>query len=389
MISIIENKINNPINDDNKKIIIFSAFADTVHYIYKNISPHLLNNLGLHTACISGSNVNKSTLNLNGKEMNRILTCFSPISKQKKEIGMNIEGDIDVLIATDCISEGQNLQDCDYLINYDIHWNPIRIIQRFGRIDRIGSKNEYIQLVNFWPPLDLDEYINLKSRVEGRMIAGNLASGGEENVISKEDSIELEYRKKQLNKIKNEAVDLEDMESGVSITDLGLNDFRMDLINHFNEREEIENIPFGLHAVVKKTDRFKEGVIFVLKNINKNVNINNTNRLHPFYLVYIGVNGEIISNHLDVKNTLNIFRALAKNKEEPDYKLCKKFNDKTKEGQKMGKYSELLHKAIDSIIEVKEYEDLNSIFKIGGTSIGTNEIKGLNDFELICFLVIK
>ncbi|MFZ3166719.1 MAG: helicase-related protein [Candidatus Methanoperedens sp.] len=386
---IIESKIKNPINPGNKKVIVFSAFADTVHYLYDHISKHFLKEFNLHSACISGTKTNKSTLNIGRTDMNNILTFFTPISKKKKEIGLDIEGDIDILIATDCISEGQNLQDCDYLINYDIHWNPVRIIQRFGRIDRIGSLNELIQLVNFWPPVDLDEYINLKSRVEGRMIAGNLASGGEENVISKEDSVELEYRHKQLAKLKQEVVDLEEMENGVSITDLGLNDFRIDLVNYFNEKGEIKNTPFGLHAIVNKTPDFNEGVIFVLKNLNQGININNTNRLHPFYLVYIGKAGEIISNHLDVKNTLDIFRALAKNKPEPDYQLCKKFNDKTEEGQKMNDYSDLLHKSINSIITVKEDADLNSIFRAGGTSISVNDIKGLNDFELICFLVIQ
>lgn len=389
LIETIEEKLKNPINPDNKKVIVFSVFADTVYYLYEHISKHFLREFNLHSACISGTKTNKSTLDVGRKDMNRILTCFTPISKKKKEIGLAIEGDIDILIATDCISEGQNLQDCDYLINYDIHWNPVRIIQRFGRIDRIGSLNEYIQLVNFWPPVDLDEYINLKSRVEGRMIAGNLASGGEENVISKEDSVELEYRHKQLAKLKLEVVDLEDMENGVSITDLGLNDFRIDLVNYFNENGEIKNAPFGLHAVVNKTDDFNKGVIFVLKNLNREININNTNRLHPFYLVYIGKDGEIISNHLDVKNTLDILRALAKNKPEPDYKLCKQFNDRTKDGQNMGEYSNLLHNSIESIITVKEDADLNSIFRAGGTSISTNEIKGLNDFELICFLVVQ
>lgn len=389
LIETIEKKIKNPINKDNKKVIVFSAFADTVHYLNEHVSEHFLKKHKLHSASVSGTKTNKSTLNIGRNDMNRILTCFSPLSKQKKEIGLEIKGDIDILIATDCISEGQNLQDCDYLINYDIHWNPVRIIQRFGRIDRIGSKNNYIQLVNFWPPVDLDEYINLKSRVEGRMIAGNLAGGGEENVISKEQTVDLEYRHKQLNKLKQEVVDLEDMENGVSITDLGLNDFRIDLVNYFHEKGEIKNAPFGLHAIVSKTKDFEEGVIFVLKNINQNVNINNTNRLHPFYLIYINKKGEIISNHLNVKNTLDIFRALAKNKPEVDYKLCKQFNDETKEGQNMGTYSELLHGAIESIINVKEDADLNSIFKAGGTSVSVNEIKGLNDFELIGFLVIK
>jgi len=389
LISLIENKIQNPLNKNNKKVIVFSAFADTTNYLYENVSKYFLNKFQLHSACINGSGSNKTTLNVGKNDMNRILTCFSPISKKKKEIGLHIDGDIDILIATDCISEGQNLQDCDYLVNYDIHWNPVRIIQRFGRIDRIGSLNDVIQLVNFWAPVDLDEYINLKARVEGRMIAGNLAGGGEENVISKEHSLDLEYRKKQLSKLKQEVVDLEDMENGVSITDLGLNDFRIDLVNYFHQKGEIKNVPFGLHATVSKTEFFEKGVIFVLKNVNNGVNINNTNRLHPFYLVYIKDNGEVLSNHLNVKNTLDIFRSLSKNKSEPDYKLCKIFNDLTKDGTDMSLYSELLHGAIESIINVKEDADLNSIFRAGGTSISIQDIKGLNDFELICFLVVQ
>lgn len=389
LISLIEHKTHHPINGTNRKVIVFSAFADTVHYLYDHVSEYFLKKYHIHSACISGSKSNRSTLDIGKKEMNRILTCFCPISKKKKEIGLDVEGDIDILIATDCISEGQNLQDCDYLINYDIHWNPVRIIQRFGRIDRIGSLNEWIQLVNFWPPVDLDEYINLKSRVEGRMIAGNLAGGGEENVISKEDSIDLEYRKKQLAKLKEEVVELEEIDNGVSITDLGLNDFRIDLVNYFHEQGEIKNAPFGLHAVVDKSEDFKEGVIFVLRNVNQGVNINNTNRLHPFYLVYIGKDGKIVSNHLNVKNTLDIFRSLSKNKSEPDYQLCKRFNDETRDGLDMRAYSELLHNSIESIITVKEEADINSIFKAGGTSISVNDIRGLNDFELICFLVIK
>ena len=388
LIDLIENKIKNPINKDNNKVIVFSAFADTVHYIYKHLSEYFLKEHNLYSACISGSGTNKTNLDIGHNEMNNILTCFSPISKKREQLGIKVNGEIDILIATDCISEGQNLQDCDYLINYDIHWNPVRIIQRFGRIDRIGSQNDFIQLVNFWPPVDLDEYIKLKSRVEGRMIAGNLAGGGEENVISKEHSVDLEYRKKQLEKLQNEVVDLEDIDNNVSITDLGLNEFRVDLINYFNENGKIDNAPFGLHAIVEHSE-FEKGAIFVLKNVNGNININNTNRLHPFYLIYVSEEGKIISNHLNVKNTLDVFRALSKNKDEPNYTLCKTFNDETQDGSLMEKYSKLLENAIESIIEVKEDADLNSIFSAGGTTISSTQIKGLNDFELIGFLVVK
>ncbi|MCA9497395.1 MAG: ATP-dependent helicase, partial [Nanoarchaeota archaeon] len=272
--------------------------------------------------------------------------------------------------------------------NYDIHWNPVRIIQRFGRIDRIGSINDNIQLVNFWAPVDLDDYINLRSRVENKMHALNLTSTGEENLLDNESG-DLEYRKKQLLRLREEVVDMEDMDNGISITDLGLNEFRIDLVNYIQEKGEIKNVPFGLHSVVSQTEHFKPGIIYVLKNINNKVNINNINKLHPFYLVYISETGEIISNHVNVKNTLDIFRALTKNKDEVNTSLSNKFNSETKNGVNMKKYSHLLHQSIESIIEVKDELELNSIFKSGGTSIGLNEIEGLDNFELVCFLVIK
>jgi ERCC4-related helicase len=384
----IEEKINQPINSENKKILIFSAFADSVYYLYENLADYFKKKYNLNCACISGgAKTNKNTAKHIGSDMNEILTYFSPISKQKDSIYPNSEESIDILFATDCISEGQNLQDCDFLINYDIHWNPVRIIQRFGRIDRIGSKNGAIQLVNFWPPVALDEYIQLKDRVESRMHALNLTATGEENILVEENG-DLEYRTQQLKRLQEEVVELEDMNTGVSITDLGLNDFRIDLVN-YEDRDKLQNVPFGLHAIVKQNKGLSPGVIYVLRNVNQNINIDNMNRLHPFYLVYVGENGEIISNHLDVKQTLDSFRALCKNKPEPDFKLAEKFNKETKDGLKMDKYSGFLQNAIQSIISVKEEQDLNSLFKSGGTSINKEKVRGLSDFELICFLVIK
>jgi len=388
LIKTIEDKLKNPLNKDNRKIIVFSAFADSVYYLYENLATYFKEKYGIESACISGgAKTNKTTLKGFGSDMNEILTYFSPISKQKDVLGFDNEQKIDLLIATDCISEGQNLQDCDFMINYDIHWNPVRIIQRFGRIDRIGSKNEVIQLVNFWPPVALDEYIQLKDKVESRMHALNLTATGEENLLVDEAG-DLEYRTQQLKKLQEEVVELEDINTGVSITDLGLNDFRIDLVNYV-DRDKLQNVPFGLHTVVKRDKGLKPGVIYVLKNVNQNINIDNMNRLHPFYLVYVDEDGEIISNHIEVKQTLDSLRALCKGKEEPDFKLAESFNEETKEGLKMDKYSELLQNVIQSIISVKEEQDLNSLFKSGGTSISKEKIKGLSDFELICFLVIK
>ena len=296
---------------------------------------------------------------------------------------------IDILIATDCISEGQNLQDCDYLVNYDIHWNPVRIIQRFGRIDRIGSKNECIQLVNFWPDMTLDEYINLKSRVETRMKISVMTSTGDDDLINPEEKGDLEYRKAQLKRLQEEVVDIEEMSTGISIMDLGLNEFRLDLLEYIKRHDDLSVKPKGLHAVVPADDNNPKGAIFVLKNINNSVNVDNRNRIHPFYMVYIGTDGEILCDYLNPKKLLDTVRLLCRGRSVPIMELCNAFNAETDDGRKMGKMSELLSGAIDSIIDVKEESDIDSF--LGGSQISflADEIKGLDDFELICFLVIR
>ncbi|KLO24965.1 helicase [Marinitoga sp. 1155] len=382
---IIDNKIENPINPDNKKILIFTAFSDTAEYLYEHISKYVKEKHNLETAKISGDNKNRSTLPIRN-EFNNILINFSPKSKGRRD---NTKPEIDILIATDCISEGQNLQDCDTLINYDIHWNPTRIIQRFGRIDRIGSKNEYIQLINFWPQISLDEYIKLKSRVEARMYIVDMSATGEENILTNE-SVDLSFRKKQLERLQNEIIDLEEMNSGISITDLGLNDFRMDLINYI-KNNKLEDLPKGIHAVCKKdiSKGIEEGVIFILKNINTEINIDKINQLHPFYLVYIKENGEVLSNHLNVKKTLDIIRAISKGYDEPIKEVYQIFNEETNDGKNMEKYTNLLNKCIESILNVKEEKEVDSLFSEGGTTALLNNIKGLEDFELIAFVVIK
>ncbi|MDD3052583.1 MAG: helicase-related protein, partial [Candidatus Cloacimonetes bacterium] len=283
----IRNKINNPINPGNKKILIFSAFADTVEYLYEHVSKVVKSEFGLNTAMITGSVNGRTTVPKLKADFNLVLTCFSPLSKERHLLSSKEQADIDILIATDCISEGQNLQDCDYLVNYDIHWNPVRIIQRFGRIDRIGSHNRVIQLVNFWPDISLDDYIHLKSRVESRMRISVMTSTGDDDLINEEKG-DLEYRKQQLERLQNEVVDIEDMSGGVSIMDLGLNEFRLDLLSYIKENPDIERTPFGMHAVVGGySDEVPPGVIYVLKNINDDVNINKSNLLHPFYIVYV------------------------------------------------------------------------------------------------------
>jgi len=389
LLALISEKIEKPINADNKKVLVFSAFSDTAEYLYQNVSGYIKEKYGLNTAMITGTVDGKTTIPKFRATFNNVLTCFSPVSKDKALLMPGSADCIDILIATDCISEGQNLQDCDYLVNYDIHWNPVRIIQRFGRIDRIGSRNARIQLVNFWPDLTLDDYINLKSRVETRMKISVMTSTGDDDLINSEEKGDLEYRKAQLKRLQEEVVDIEDMSSGISIMDLGLNEFRLDLLDYIKNNGDLDKIPLGLHAVVPAKDDAPPGVIFVLKNINGGVNIDNRNRLHPFYMVYIADDGEVVCDHLSPKEMLDKMRYLCKGKTKPLADLCRAFNQETRDGRDMRRLSELLSDAINSIIDVKEESDIDSLFKSEGTSALNTTITGLDDFELICFLVIR
>ena len=389
LLKLVSDKIEHPINNQNKKVLIFSAFSDTAEYLYDHVSEYIKKNYGLNTAVITGSIDGKTTIKGFQATLNNVLTCFSPVSKGRDVLMPGSTTEIDVLIATDCISEGQNLQDCDYLINYDIHWNPVRIIQRFGRVDRIGSRNQYIQLVNFWPDLTLDEYINLKSRVETRMKITVMTSTGDDDLINPEEKGDLEYRKAQLKRLQEEVVDIEDMSDGISIMDLGLNEFRLDLLDYIKRNGDMDKKPRGLHAVVPATDELPEGVIFVLRNINNSVNVDNRNRIHPFYMVYIGVDGQIICDYLNPKKMLDDIRLLCRGKFEPIKEAYERFNRETNDGRNMAEMSELPSEAINSIIDVKEESDIDSLFSAGGTSALMSDISGLDDFELICFLVVK
>ena len=385
----IDEKIAHPINEDNRKIIIFTAFSDTADYLYQQVSTYVLRKYGMQTAEITGSTDGRTTIPRLRADLNTVLTCFSPVSKGRDVLMPGSTAELDVLIATDCISEGQNLQDCDYLINYDIHWNPVRIIQRFGRIDRIGSHNARIQLVNFWPDMDLDEYLALKDRVETRMKISVMTSTGDDDLINAEEKGDLEYRRAQLKRLQEEVVDIEDMQSGISIMDLGLNEFRLDLLEYLKHHKDVEKAPHGMHAIAAATDDMPPGVVFVLRNLTNDINIGNQNRLHPYYMVYIGEDGEIVCDHLSPKDLLDRMRLLCRGHSEPEAELYKAFNRETKDGRDMALYSELLSDAIDSIIHVKDESDIDTFLKGKQMSFLSGRIKGLDDFELICFLVIR
>lgn len=384
----LHNKFKNPINPGNKKVIVFTAFADTANYIYENIAEHFKKQ-NIHSAKISGGDGVKTTLG-RGFDFQKTLTFFSPISKDKELLFEGEAGEIDILIGTDCISEGQNLQDCDYLINYDIHWNPVRIIQRFGRVDRIGSKNDSIQLVNYWPDISLDEYINLKERVENRMHIVDITSTGDDNVLSAKAN-DVSYRKEQLRKLQDEVIELEDLKTGVNITDLGLNDFRMDLLSYIKENGDLASIPNGLHAIVPAnlSVGLKPGIIFALKNHSTELEVTLHNRLHPYYLAYLDNDGEIITDHSQVKPLLDLIRNGCKGVHQPVESLCALFNHATEDGRNMEVYSDLLRNAVSSMIDIQEDKDIDSLFSSTTTTALVDSIKGLDDFELIAFLVIQ
>lgn len=384
---LIEGKLQKPLNQGNRKVLIFSAFADTAEYLYKNLAPSL-NLRGCDSALVTGRG-NPSTTVGRGHGFQQTLTLFSPRSKQRHLVMPDESSEIDVLIGTDCISEGQNLQDCDFVVNYDIHWNPVRIIQRFGRIDRIGSTNERIQLVNFWPDISLDEYINLKERVENRMVIADLAATADDNVLTPEAS-DAAFRREQLRKLQDEVIELEDVRTGVSITDLGLNDFRMDLLGYVKEHGDLAGTPKGLHAVVpaQRDKGLNPGALFVLRNINADEHLNRGNRLHPHYLVYLDDEGQVIADHTEVKHLLDLVRAGCRNRGEPAWEVCRVFNAATHDGADMGQYSHLLTEAIRSMVDVTEGRDVDSLFSPGRTTALAQTIAGLDDFELVAFLAI-
>ena len=389
LLEIISDKILHPFNANNKKVLIFSAFSDTVDYLYDEVAPFVKEQFGVDTAMITGTTSGKTTVKLQRTDMNTILTLFSPISKDKALLMPNNPAEIDILIATDCISEGQNLQDSDFCVNYDIHWNPVRIIQRFGRVDRIGSRNEKIQLVNFWPNIGLDKYLELKGRVETRMKASVMTSTGDDNPIDPEERGDLEYRKAQLEKLQNEVVDIEEMQNGVSIMDLGLNEFRLDLLEYVKHHDNLDKVPFGLHAVTKGNDDTPNGTIFILKNRNASINPQNRNQLHPFYMVYVRDGSVIHIDHLQPKKLLDAFRQLCKGKSTPDHDLCRQFNAETKDGSNMRHYSDLLYFAVKSIVDLNEGDSIDGFLSGKSISLAASTIDGLDDFELVCFLTVK
>ena len=389
---VIAHKIENPLNDDNKKVIVFTAFADTATYLYKELSEWILKEYGLYTALIKGSGTNKTNFpGIERKEMNELLTHFSPFSKERHKTFPHAKGEIDLLIATDCISEGQNLQDCDFLVNYDIHWNPVRIIQRFGRIDRLGSKNEQIQLVNFWPNMELNEYINLESRVKGKMVLLDISATGEENLIEMNENDEmtdLEYRRKQLEQLQSTVLDLEDIQGGITITDTNMNDFRMDIMEYEkNHLVDLQNIPLGIHTVVKTdNEEIPPGTIFCMRS---SVQQKGQSLLAPYYLVYMGEGGEPVLGYMQGKRCLDYLKKLCQGKTEVLAELAQNLKKETKNYANMKAYSSAFQLAIESVIGKSQEVGAASFFSTELVSLNAEGVTSQSDFDIVAFVVVK
>lgn len=398
---VIARKIRAPLNGGNHKILLFTAFADTADYLYRELAAWAHKTLGIKAAVVTGTGANKTTLSGLRSDMGSILSAFSPRSKERP-VNLSAEGEIDLLIATDCISEGQNLQDCDFLVNYDIHWNPVRIIQRFGRIDRIGSLNERIQLVNFWPNMELDEYLDLESRVSGRMVLLDVSATGEENVIEFQagnQMNDLEYRRAQLQKLQDAVIDLEDLSSGVSIADLTLNDFRIDLAGYLREnRERIETLPPGTYAVVPAPDNhpgnaesaIPPGAIFCLRAVGEAAAraAEPGYPLSPHFVVHVSDTGEVLLTYTQAKQVLDRLKKVCIGRDLPDAEACGRFDNATRFGRDMEPYQKLLSRAVASIAGKSEERAVASLFTPGGTHALKGEFAGINDFEVVAFLVI-
>jgi hypothetical protein len=390
---VIEAKIANPINPGNRKVLVFTHFADTALYLYDQLAPWAKGRFGIESALVTGAGSNQTTLPGLRRDLASILTAFSPRSKERPE-DLSGEGELDLLIATDCISEGQNLQDCDWLINYDIHWNPVRIIQRFGRIDRIGSPNERIQLVNFWPNMQLEEYINLEQRVSGRMVLLDISATGEENLIERQSGDQmndLEYRRKQLLKLQDAVIDLEDLSSGVSIADLTLTDFRIDLAQHAKAHPHtLESLPLGTFAVTTTTEsEIGPGVVFCLRAEGAGAASADTSYpLAPHYLVHVGDDGVVLLPYTQAKRILDRLKRLCVGRDTPDVAACARFDRTTKHGEDMQVAQRLLAAAVSSVVGRSDERAVASLFTPGGTHAMKGEFAGANDFEVVAFLVV-
>ena len=393
---LIAKKIKTPLNTGNKKVIIFTAFADTASYLYEQIADWALDTYNIHSALVQGTGSNQTTMRGIRTDLHTILTYFSPRSKERAKLYPAQTQEIELLFATDCISEGQNLQDCDCLVNYDIHWNPVRIIQRFGRIDRIGSTNDVIQLVNFWPNMELDEYINLEARVSGRMVLLDISATGEENVIegNSKQMNDLEYRRKQLQQLQDAVLDLEDINGGISITDLTLNDFRMDLTEYMKDNLPVlECTPFGARTsaaldLAYLKQEFQPGAIFCLKDMTGKASVEPGYSLAPYYMVFVSDDGRIQLNFNQPKQILDVLKKECLGYSSPQSAAVAQFNKKTQSGKNMQHYQMLLEKAVEAVVGKQQEQGIQTLFQRGGIRLAGDTDRRVDDFEVVAFVAL-
>ncbi len=381
-------KVASPFNPGNVKLLVFTAFAETAEYLYQNLRtdyPHRM-------ALVTGSGRNKTTHPKLSSDLGSILSAFAPRARSRPE-ALDGEEEINLIIATDCISEGQNLQDCDCVVNYDIHWNPVRIVQRFGRIDRLGSHNAVIRLVNFWPNMDLDTYIGLERSVSGKMILLDVSATGEENLIEAQagnQMNDLEYRRQQLETLQSRVVDLEDLSSGVSITDLTLNDLRLDLARLSpEERTALGRRLTGTYSPLFSSDDFPAGALFVLRAATPAAerSIAKGDPLFPHALIYVGTDERIILPHSQPKRMLDLLRLAAATPVERQSEAWARFDAETDRGAKMDIWQALLSAAIRGVTGKAEERAVESLFTTGGIE-GAGGESGLDDWEVVCWLAI-
>lgn len=369
-----------PYNQGNRKVIIFTAFADTANYIYAQISSELLK-AHLYTACVTGGNIKTTNQNIDS-DFNSVLCAFSPQSKMKKEIPAKEQ--VDILIGTDCISEGQNLQDCDTIINFDIQWNPVSLIQRFGRIDRIGSTNSCIQMINFFPNVALNEYLGLEQRVKGKMTTLNIVSTGDEDFLTPEMN-DFNFRRRQLERLKDEVIDIDDATENISLSDLNMNEYLYELSTYISNHTEVNKVPTGIYSV---TDGMNQGVLLCFKHSNLSDKPKSDSSLYPYYIIYISNDGEVLYGNSQAREVLKVFRKLCYGKSEPMREYFDRFLNRTNQVTDMSFYSNLLNKAVKSIKGVEEEKAISFAFDFSGFNNSFAD-DTIDDFELISFLVVE
>ena len=377
----------------NRKLLVFTTFKDTAEYLYENLSD-LAAELNLNMAMVSGDGTRTESRPNN---FNTILTNFAPRARGRAEDGGD---EIDLLIATDCISEGQNLQDCDTVLNYDIHWNPVRIIQRFGRIDRIGSRNKSVRMINYWPTEDMEVYLRLQSRVEARMALADAAATGTDDPLDEsayeQAQMELIFRDQQLKQLREEVLDFDDLSDGVVLSDFTLDYFFTQLLRYLeNNRRELEATPNGVYAVTHDEDHPTEtGIIFFLRQLNASTDIQRkaASPIHPFYAVYIRNSGDIRYGCANARQVLDLFESAVVGKSKTQPELCLQFDTETKNGENMALYNGLLKAVIAHISRMHTTTQTRNLRRGGPRDFKltprSEAPRDASDFELVTWLII-